>query len=177
MLEELFGFIKSNAQQDVIDNGAVPNEYNDDVVKEAQNSIVNGLNGANQDQLQELQQAAQNGTLNEDTANVGQMTQHFGGNIAEKFGIDGGTAKGIAASLIPMILSKIMGNKNSGTQAGGLNLDSILGGLFGGGASNAGTTTGTGGGIMDTVSNIGKQFGLDKDNDGDVDFDDLKKMI
>jgi hypothetical protein len=40
MLEQLLHLVKGEAQETVINNTAIPNEYNNDVVAEATNTVV-----------------------------------------------------------------------------------------------------------------------------------------
>ena len=43
MLKELFDLVKGQASETVINNPAVPNEQNDEVVAEATNTVASGL--------------------------------------------------------------------------------------------------------------------------------------
>jgi len=81
------------------------------------------------------------------------MQNGFVENIMQKFGINGDAAKGIAASLIPMVLSQL----TKGNAAPG--------------AANAG------GFDISTVTNMLGKMGMDKDGDGDLDLKDVTKMF
>ena len=128
----------------------MPNEHNDAVLQEAGGSILNTLKGmmANGQADQVMQLA------NDPNSSGAQMMQNgFVENIMQKFGINGDAAKGIAASLIPMVLSQL----TKGNAAPG--------------AANAG------GFDISTVTNMLGKMGMDKDGDGDLDLKDVTKMF
>ena len=177
MLDQLMQLIQQSGQQAVVENKEVPNENNEAIMNEAQQSITSGLQQlAATGQLNTLMESVQNGQAATDHPAVQHISNNFMGNIMDKFGLNKGTAAMIASAIIPMVLSKVM-NKGGNAQAGGgFDLGGLLSSLTGG--SNAAGQPATGsGGIMDTISNIGAKFGLDKDGDGDVDLNDLGKLI
>lgn len=161
MLQELFNLVKEHATAAVVNNPAVPDEHNEAVMQEASSSIMSSLQGL-----------VQNGNLSELTNMLQSGGQHpamqeaqnnFIGNIMQKFGIDGGAAQSIAASLIPAAMNSLT-NKVANNN-GGLDLGNIMSSL------------GSGNFNMNELSNIGAKLGLDKDGDGDVDLNDLTKMF
>lgn len=156
-----------------MENTEVPNEYNDAVLNEAQQSITSGLQGlADTGELNNLVSAAQNGEQVTEHPAVQDISNNFMGSIMQKFGLNKGTAAAIAAAVIPMVLSKVM-NKNSNQQGGGgFDLGGLLSSLTGGGQGQQ-----SGGGLMGNLSNIGAKMGLDRDGDGDVDLNDLSSLI
>lgn len=186
MFEQLMDLIKQSGQQSVIENPAVPNEHNDAVMQEASSSIFTGLQNMMQTggpgALKGLFEGVQSGDNNNPA--VQQVANHFSGNLMQKFGLDSGAAKALAISLIPMVLGKLMNNSKNAAPGTGFSITNILGSLMGGGAANsstAGINPGqpqqAGGGMMDTISNLGTKFGLDKDGDGDTDLNDLMAMF
>lgn len=144
MLEELMNIIQSKGQNTVIQNPDVPNEHNDAVLQSAGGSIMDTIKGmiasGQGDQVRQLSE-------NPGHPAAQQMQQNFADNIMQQFGINGGAAKGIAASLIPSVLAQLKGADNGA----GFNLSSIS-------------------------PMLGKT-GLDKDGDGDVDLKDVTKMF
>jgi uncharacterized protein YidB (DUF937 family) len=180
MIDQLMQMIQQSGQQSVVENSEVPNENNDAILNEAQQSITSGLQG--------LASTGELNTLMESTNDPQQVAAHpavqnisnnFMGSIMEKFGLSKGTAATIAASIIPMVIGKMM-NKGGQQGGGGFDLGGLLSSLTGGNAAPAQQgqpQQQSGGGIMDTLSNLGAKFGLDKDGDGDVDMSDLSKLI
>lgn len=164
MFEQLSEIMKQVGQSAVVENAAVPNEHNEAVMQEAQNSILAGIQNMNPEQISQM---VQQGTES-NSEGVNNMTNQFAGNIAEKFGINSSMAKTIGASLIPMVLGKLM-NKAKDPNDASFGLQDILGSITGGAAG--------GGGIQNTNNSIGSKFGLDKDSDGDVDLGDITKMF
>ena len=168
--------IRESGQQTVVENPEVPNDQNEAVMQEASSSIAGGVQHLMQHGGPEAVQSLFEGVQQGDTSHpaVQQVSNHFAGNLMQKFGMNSGTAQSIAMSLIPMVLGKLM-HRSGGAQGGGFNIGSILGGLMGGGA--AGGPTGGGGGMLGGLSSMGAKLGLDKDGDGDVDMNDLGSMF
>lgn len=168
MFEQLTQLIQQSGLQSVINNPEVPNEHNDAVIAEAQNSILStfgqlNANGETQQVNEALESADHPVTQN--------IQQNFAGNIMEKFGINSATATSIAATLIPTVLNAIKGGGSaSGATGGGFNIQDILSSL--GGNSGLGS-----GNIQSSINSIGGKLGLDKDGDGDVDLNDVTKMF
>src|SRR5690606_14512918 len=137
-----------------------------------QNSVQNGLqNLAQSGELNALVEQARTGQqVDESHPAVQQISNNLSGNLIEKFGLNSGAAKGIAASIIPAILGKIFGNRGQG---GGFDLSDLLSSFTGGNNAN----TGNAGGFQSKVNDIGSKLGLDKDKDGDVDLNDLKSLF
>jgi hypothetical protein len=150
MFEQIMQLIQQSGQQSVINNPDVPNEHNEGVIKEAGSAIMASLG-----------KLTQTGQVNEVLASpeghpaVQEIQGNFATSIIEKFGINPATATSIATTLIPTILSAVRNN------TGGMDLQSILQSFGGAGG----------------LSSLGAKFGLDKDNDGDVDLNDVTKMF
>ena len=155
MLENLLDLIKQNAGSAIVDNPAIPNEHNDAAVSMAGSSIMDGLknmisSGNTQDVVNLFNH--QGG----DIANTPAAQQISGGfvqNLMAKFGLGQGAASGIAASLIPMVLQKLVHQTNDPNNSN-FNIQSIIGSLVGGGGAQQ-PTAGAGG--LD-ISNILNQF-------------------
>lgn len=178
MLDQLMQLIQQSGQQSVVENNEVPNENNDAILNEAQQSITSGLQDlASTGQLNTLMDSVQNGQPATDHPAVQNISNNFMGSIMEKFGLNKGTAATIAAAIIPMVLSKMMNKGGAQQGSGGFDLGGLLSSLTGGGNAAPAQGQQGGGGIMDTISSIGAKFGMDKDGDGDVDLNDLGKMI
>ncbi|MEO7445623.1 MAG: hypothetical protein ABIT96_05470, partial [Ferruginibacter sp.] len=90
MLEELFNLVKNAAQGSVIDNEAVPNEQNHEVVAEATNTVASGLRnivaGGGTESLLSLfgnKQSSGKGLLSNPI--VAMMVGHFASKLMSKF--------------------------------------------------------------------------------------------
>jgi hypothetical protein len=172
MLEQLTQLIQQSGLQSVINNPEVPNEHNDAVIAEAQNSILSSFGQLNASgEAQQVNDALESA----DHPVTQNIQQNFAGNIMEKFGINSATATSIAATLIPTVLNAIKGGGATGAASGGggngFNIQDILSSL-GGNSGGFGS-----GNIQSSINSIGGKLGLDKDNDGDVDLNDLTKMF
>ena len=175
MLENLLDLIKQNAGTAIIDNPAIPNEHNEAAVSMAGSSIMDGLknmiaSGNTQDVVNIFNH--QGG----DIANTPAAQQISGGfmqDLMGKFGLGQGAASGIATSLIPMVLQKLV-HKTNDANDNSFNIQGIIGSLVGGGGqqpaavggggldiqgilsqfTGGGSTAGGGGGIMDTLKGL-----------------------
>ena len=184
MFEQLLEMVQQQAQQSVVANPEVPNAHNEAVMNEAASSIQSGMQQMAQQggpgAIKSLFEGVQNG--DQSNPGVQQLSGNFAGNIMEKFGISKSTAMTIAASLIPVVLGKMMSRAKDPNDSG-FNLSNILGSIMGGGANNAQPQMANaapgmaGGNMMDTISSMATQFGMDKNGDGKTDLADLMKMF
>ena len=174
MLEQLFDLVQQNSQQAVVQNPAVPNEHNEEVMNTLTSSITGGL----QEQVQ--------------SGNIGGLMSLFGGEsgtsaaslmnnpivasiatnaisaIVQKFGLNSQVAGNIVNSVLPGVLGAVIGQLNgqggvggSNAAGGGFDLGSLIqmgGGLFGGGSSTGGKDQSNSGGI-DLGGMLGGLFG------------------
>jgi|GEM_PF-115262 len=142
MLDQLLGLIQENSQQAIVQNPAVPNEHNEDVMQTLLGSITGGL----QDHAQSGNVAGLMGLLsgNSGTSANGLMTNPIVSSIAtnainaimQKFGITNSAASGIVASVLPGVIGSLISKvSNSGDSS--LDFNSVLGGLLGGGSNQA----------------------------------------
>lgn len=179
MIEQLFSLIQNESQKEIINNPEIPNEQNGLAVGLATESIFGGLqnmlaNGGLQ-QVMSLFGSGQQ-SIGSDNPLVGGITQNLIGQFMTRLGLSKDSASGIAASLIPMVLGKLVG-KTTSSENNGFDINGLLGSLLGG-KSNHGTAVelpnrSSGidfGGLLSKVTQSG---GLDIDGDGDVDFQDL----
>jgi hypothetical protein len=185
MLEQLFNLIKTNSQNEIIDNPAIPNEQNNHAVGLAADSVFNGLQGAlaNGGLKSVLGMFTGNGDTNGSNPIVGNIIHNLTGSLASKFGIDENQASGIASSLIPSILSK-MANKTNDPNDSSFDINGIMGSLTGGNSSQGSPVEIPG---MDQNQSGGIDFGgilknlsggvLDSNQDGSLGLDDLAGLI
>ncbi|MFD2520494.1 DUF937 domain-containing protein [Emticicia soli] len=165
MLEVLQGLIQQHGQGAVVNNPAVPNQYNNGVMDEVMSGLVNGLSNqaTSQGGLGSLlgllgggAGSNQNLMSNPVVANIAQSVI---GNLMQKFGLSNSAAASVVAGLIPSVLGSLISKANDP------NDDSV-----------------NTGGIMDVLSG-GKTSGIDFGSilssgagalaDGKLDMNDL----
>lgn len=166
MFEQLTQLVQQYGNSAVVNNDAVPNEHNEGVMNEASNSIFDGLkkiaSEGGTEQLAGL--FSGNSPINSSNPVVQQLTQQLSGNLGEKFGLSSNASSGVAASLIPQILSSLV-NKAKDPNDNSFQISDIISSISG----NSGQASS----IMDTISKYGTQFGLDQNADGKLDVADV----
>ena len=167
MLENLLDLIKQNAGAAIVNNPAIPNERNEAAISEAGSSIVDGLKkmisqGNTQDVVNLFNH--QGGDI-ASTPAAQQLSGGFIQNLMDKFGLDHGTASGVASNLIPQVLQNLV-HKTNDPNDNSFDIKGILSHLTGGGGQGAGgldiqsligqfTHAGSGGGgVMDTIKGL-----------------------
>ena len=163
--------VRESGNEVIVNNPVIPNEQNEAVMKEASDSVFSGLQNLMNNRgpvgLKSLFNGVQNREI--DNQELQEVTNQFSGNLSEKFGINSNFAKTIAAGLIPIVLSKLLGRAKNQNDSG-FNIEDILGSLRGGNGN-----TGNPQGNLQTGT-AGKS-GLDRDGDGDTDLKDLMSMF
>ncbi len=131
MLENLLELVKSHAGESVINNPAIPNEYNNEAISMASSSI-----------FETLQKSLANGNLS-DVTNVisgnnaatsplsGLMQNSFINSLMEKFNLDQNGAANIASGLIPSVLNSLSQKVNDPNDSI-FDLQSIISSVSGG---------------------------------------------
>lgn len=163
MLDQLLQMVKEYGENEVVNNPAVPNEHNNAVMSEASYAVAGTFqqaiaNGNVQDVMSLFQQEDQ--VMNNPLAQ--QAHGSFVDSITSKLGIDSGTAKGIAASLLPMIMQTLVKRTNSqAPEDSGFNISSLIGSLTGGGQPGGGSDIGN---IISQFTGNGNSGGFDLNN-------------
>jgi hypothetical protein len=168
MFEQLTQLVQQFGDDAVVKNSAIPNEHNEAVMQETGNSIFASLQKmASEGGIEQLAGLLQ-GNSAQDSSNpaVQQITQQLTGSLSEKFGISGEAASGVAGDMIPKILGGLMGKANDPNDS--FQISDIIGAIAG--------NSEQAGGIMDTISKYGTQFGLDQNADGKVDLSDAMSL-
>ena len=152
MFETLMNLVQQNAGQSVVNNPAIPNDQNDNVMQTVTGSIMNGLGqqaqGGGLGSLLSMVTGQGGGGNIDNHPAVQGVQQHVQQDLMSKLGISPQVAMSVAGSLVPMVLSKLMHKANdpndSSVNAGGLlsafgggqqsggGLGGMLGGLLGG---------------------------------------------
>lgn len=161
MFDQLVNLVKQYSGNAVVNNPDVPNEQNDAVISTASTSIMDTLKGmmSGGGAASILSLFNQNNT--EDISNH-PVTQNVSSNLVttlmDKFGLDSNKAGGIASTLIPMVMSKLVNKTNDGNN-NSFNIQSILNSLGGSKTGNITNTTQQnteekGGGIIDSIKGL-----------------------
>lgn len=168
MFDQLTELVQQYGNEAVVKNNAVPNEMNEDVMKEASSSILSGLqNMASEGGIEQLASLFQ-GNNASDTSNpaVQNLINQVTGNLGAKFGMDSSAANGVASNLIPQVLGALVG-KAKDPNVKGFDVSDLVSSISGGNNS----------GLMDAISKYGSSFGLDQNNDGKVDMQDAMAAV
>ena len=171
MFEQLLQLVKQNAGESIINNPAVPNEQNEEVINTASTSIMDTLKGLmNGGQSSNLLNLFNNQNSNNDVTNH-PVTQNVSTNLIStlmsKFGMDSNKAGGIASTLIPLVMNNLV-SKTNDSNDNSFNLQGIIGSLTGKNTNG-----------MD-IGSLLSQFGgnaLDKNHDGKVNLEDISAAL
>ncbi|HQW85077.1 MAG TPA: hypothetical protein PK987_11465, partial [Ferruginibacter sp.] len=140
MLEELFNLIKEQSGDPVVNNPAIPNEINNDVVAEATNTVAGGLRnmvaGGGLQNIISLftggnQQSGDNSKSLLSNPIVNMMIGHFASKLISKYNVGGSQANNIAANLIPNVISSLISKSNNSSNTG-FSLETLLNSMTGG---------------------------------------------
>jgi hypothetical protein len=157
MIENLINLVKSNSQDLIVNNPAIPNQFNDAAVGDTATSIMEGIKtqaqAGNIGDIMGLLQGGQSNIASNPV--VSSIISNLAGNFTSKYGVNTQQATGIASSLVPNVISQLAGKINDPNDSS-FDLEGIissisggqgLGGLFGG-------NSGGGGGLGDTLGKL-----------------------
>ena len=196
MLKELFDLVRGTAQESVINNPAVPNERNDEVIAEATNTVASGLRnmvagGGVQNLLALLGNKGQVGNLMRNPI-VNMMIGHFAGKLISKYGFGGAQANSVANGLIPEVLGNLV-NKTNDPGDNTFSLENLLNSITGGksaevlqqrgggngfnlpGLLNEESGSNQGGGLMDIITKMAEGAQAQQQRNGGGGLMDLIK--
>ena len=151
MLKELFDLVKGEATETVINNPDVPNQYNNDVVAEATNTVASGLRnlvagGGTQNVLSLFGGNTNKKSLLSNPI-VSMMMGHFASKLINKFNMNTNHANNLSGNLIPNVLGTLI-NKSNDPNDSAFSLEKLLASITGG-RSNEVTSQGGGiGGLL-----------------------------
>jgi len=167
MLDNLNQLVQDGAQEAIANNSDIPDEHNEAAVSAASSSIFDALKDhLTSGNISGLVDAFKGGNVAGSS-----LVQDASAGFVDKLagmGIDSEAAKGIAASVIPGLVSKFVDKTNdpndssfdikdivSKVSGGNFDVSSVLG-MFTGGAAKEGEAgaEGEGGGIMDKLKGL-----------------------
>ena len=173
MLKELFDLVKGEATETVINNPDVPNQYNNDVVAEATNTVASGLRnvvagGGVQNVLSMFGGNTNKKSLLSNPI-VSMMMGHFASKLMNKFRMGPSQANNLSGNLIPNVLGQLI-NKSNDRNDSSFSLEKLLASITGGRSNevtsqsggiggllnqfNGGSQSNGGGGLMDIVKTL-----------------------
>ena len=175
MLDQLLKTLASQGQQHVIQNPEIPNEYNQQVLGEAGNSIFSGLQGmlANGGLSQIMNLLSGGGTTQQNQAGgisslltnpiVQNIIQSFTGKLTQQYNLSPAAAQNVGNSLIPDVLQKFSQQVRDPNDSS-VDFNSVIQSLTGGQA---------GGTNFNDLASRFSNMGGDTDGDGDTDLQDI----
>ena len=132
MFDELLKLVANESGEQIINNPEIPNEHNDAAIETTTGSIMDSLksqisggNGADVLSLLSGKSGVQGNPL------VGNLTASVTNSLMDKLGISNPAAKQIAASLVPVVIGKLV-NRTNDPGDNGFDINSIFGSLTGG---------------------------------------------
>jgi hypothetical protein len=162
MIDQLIKLVQQNADDSIVKNQAVPNQFNNAAVQEVASQILSGLQGQAKDgNVEQIAGMFKGGSALTSNPMVSQIISSITGNLASKFGVSPQAAANIANSLIPTVLNQFV-NKTNDPNDNDFDLQDILKNVTG--KSNVGDILSqfTGGtnkqeaGIPDVIGNFFK---------------------
>ncbi len=166
MLQQLADLVKENAGGIISSNPDIPAEKKEEAFQVAGASVVDGLTSVlSQGGVAEVLKLF-SGKADVAESPVAQTaSQSFADRLSSQLGVNASQAGGLASSIIPMILGKLV-NRTNDPNDKGFDLQDMLNQFSGG------KTAG-----LDIGGLLSKFKGLDRDGDGDVDLNDLAGMF
>jgi len=159
MLKELFDLVKGEATETVINNPDVPNQYNNDVVAEATNTVASGLRnvvagGGVQNVLSMFGGNTNKKSLLSNPI-VSMMMGHFASKLMNKFRMGPSQANNLSGNLIPNVLGTLI-NKSNDPNDSAFSLEKLLASITGGRSNQVTSQSGGIGGLLNQF-NGGRQ--------------------
>lgn len=168
MLEQLLDLIKQQGEETVVRNPAIPNEQNNQVLSEAGNSIMKGLQGAlaGGGLSQVMKLFSNNGSGGGsilDNPLVQNIVQSFTGQLTSQFQVNPAQAAQVSGNLIPQVLQQFTGRVADPNDSS-IDINSVMQSLTGGQTSGIN--------FQDLLQKF-QGAGGDVDGDGDTDLQDI----
>ena len=187
MLEQIANLVKEYGQQTVVDNPAIPNSQNNEVLAEATHTITGGLQnmlagGGLQDIISLFtgggnrnQQGGQNGGISNLLKNpaVAMMIGNLVNNLISKFKMSPSQATNVSNNLVPDVLNGLITRTTSNDPSNdAFDLNDLIGSLTGG---NVATKESANGGFdfQDLLNNITSG----KSGSGGFNLDDIVSQV
>ncbi|HTF16678.1 MAG TPA: hypothetical protein VK658_01325 [Chryseolinea sp.] len=115
MIDQLMKLVQHNAGDAIVNNNAIPNQFNGAAIESVAQQILIGLqSNAAQGNVQQVASLFNGSNINALTGNpmVTQMISKVAGEFAGKFGVSPQIAQSIAAGLIPQVMNQFISKTN-----------------------------------------------------------------
>lgn len=113
MLEQLLKLVEENSKQPIIENTALPNQFNNAAIKEVTNQIFNNLKGqVVQGNMQQVVTMFQGGKGLGGNPVVSTMVLSVTDSLSSKFGVSSQVAQSIATNLVPAVINQVIKKAN-----------------------------------------------------------------
>ncbi len=151
MIDQLIKLVQQNADEAIVKNNALPNQFNNAAIEEVARQIFDGMQThVSSGNMQQVTSMFSGGDMSSLVNNpmVAQIISNIASNFASKFGVSQQTARTIAMSLIPQVMSQFVNKTNNPndrdfdlqdmlrgfTGNNSLNLNDVLGSFVGNGS-------------------------------------------
>jgi hypothetical protein len=167
MIDQLIKLVKQNADEAIVKNTALPNQFNNAATEEIASQIFSGLQTqVKSGNMQQVTSMFKEGDMSSlvNHPMVAQIISNIATNFATKFGVSQQTARTIAIGLIPKVIGQFV-NKTNDPNDRDFDLQDMLRGLTGNNSLNLndvlGSVTGTSsqGGLGDLGNILGNVLG------------------
>jgi hypothetical protein len=167
MLENLINLVRGQSNEAIVNNPAIPNERNEEAIRETGSSIIDSLKKAlSGGGLQSVIGMFANGKATPENPVVRDASSSVIDKLKQRFGLSEESASGIAGNVVPNVMNQLA-QKTADPSDKGFDIQDIFNQLSGGKTSG-----------MNLGSLVNRfRGGLDRDGDGDTDLQDLKALF
>lgn len=154
MIDQLIKLVEQNAGDAIVNNKAIPNEFNNAAIQDVAQQIFSGMKGqAEGGNFQDLLSMFKGGggSIGSNPM-VNQMISSLAGNFASKFGMSPQTAQGLVSGLLPQVMSQFV-NKTNDPDDNDFDLQDIMRNVSGNNSLNLGDLMGVLGGSSQPNAN------------------------
>ena len=158
MLDQLIKLVEQNAGKDIVQNKAIPDQYNQAAIKTVAEQIFNGLKSqASAGNVQQIAGMFQGGKASASNPVVNQLIASAAGAVAKKFGISQQAAESMAKNLLPTVMNQLV-QKTNDPKDNSFDLGGVMKSVTGNSSFDVGSLLGKsgGGGLGDM---LGGMFG------------------
>ncbi len=115
MLEQFMKLVEQSAQQHIIQNKAIPDQFNNAAIREVSNHIFNTLKDqvsqGNMQQVIALFQGGANRSLGANPV-IGNIISSITNSLTTKFGIPSQDSLAVASNLVPTVIGQLISKAN-----------------------------------------------------------------